>query len=68
MSYSLDKPCSKCKLEGGCLDAEMIQGAISTIHQLNNYVSWPNTPRDFMAHKGGGSITINCSNFQPKEE
>ncbi len=63
MSYSLDKKCSQCVKVGSCLDAEIIQGAINTIHQLNNYVG-VSRQRDFMAHKGSGSVEIKCSNFE----
>lgn len=62
MSYSLDKKCNQCTKVSSCLDAEIIQGAINTIHQLNNYISM-SKPRDFEAHKGGGSIEIKCVNF-----
>jgi hypothetical protein len=67
MSYSLDKKCNRCKNVDSCLDAEIVQGAINTIHQLNNYVSYPSRTRVFQAHKGGGTIEIKCSNFQPDE-
>ena len=63
MSYSLDKQCNQCAKVKSCLDAEIIQGAINTIHQLNDYVGHQ-APRDFMAHKGSGSIEIKCSNFE----
>jgi hypothetical protein len=62
MSYSLDKPCTQCAKVGDCLDAEIIQGAINTIHQLNNYVCL-SKPRNFEAHKGSGTVVIKCSNF-----
>jgi hypothetical protein len=55
MSYSLYKPCNQCAKVGSCLDAEIIQGAINTIHSLNNYVG-ASKPRDFEAHKGSGSV------------
>jgi hypothetical protein len=62
MSYSLYKPCNQCAKVGSCLDAEIIQGAINTIHSLNNYVG-ASKPRDFEAHKGSGSVEIKCNNF-----
>lgn len=62
MSYSLKAECPQCTKAGSCLDAEIIQGAINTIHQINNYVG-VSRPRDFEAHKGSGSVEIKCSNF-----
>ncbi len=62
MSYSLEKKCPQCTKVKSCLDAEIIQGAINTIHSLNNYVG-VSTPRDFEAHKGSGSVELKCSNF-----
>jgi hypothetical protein len=66
MSYSLTKPCGDCVKELECLDAEIIQGSINTIHSLNNYCGY-NKPRLFEAHRGGGTIEIKCSNYMKKE-
>jgi len=65
MSYSLTKLCADCQKELECLDAEIIQGAINTIHSLYNYCGY-NKPRAFEAHKGGGTIEIKCSLFTKK--
>lgn len=61
MSYSLESPCSKCTKEPECVDAQVIVGAIQTIHGL-----WKK------GHLGVGTIRIDCHHLvvkpEPKEQ
>jgi hypothetical protein len=58
MSYSLITKCRTCQKRNECADHDIIQGAINGIHM---------TPYG-LCHKGSGSVTIDCSNYQPPAE
>jgi hypothetical protein len=58
MSYSLNTKCHDCKKSVECTDHEVIRGAVDTIHMIGYNKS----------HKGGGSIELDCQNFEAKEE
>ncbi len=67
MSYSLESKCGTCKKNPECLDGTIIQGAINTIHTLNYAVGY-GKERQVLTHKGGGSVEIKCSNYDPLVE
>ena len=57
MSYSLESPCDECKIKEVCADGRFIKAARDTIHML-----------DSSHHRGSGTITHECLNFEKKEE
>lgn len=57
MSYSLNMKCFQCKKSWKCVDPQVLGGAIFTIHSIGFE----------KGHLGGGSIDLNCQNFEPKE-
>jgi len=57
MSYSLlGTDCFRCKKFDSCSDYHNIRGAIDTIHMVGNG----------KGHLGGGSVTLDCQNFEKK--
>lgn len=62
MSYSLNRKCGTCKKKVQCLDSSFVMAAISGIHQAN----YNDAQRQ--AHLGGGTITIDCCNYQDEKE
>jgi len=67
MSYGIKKPCDNCLVEDGCIDRFFIEGAVGGIHQVNGYST---KSKKFVGrgHLGGGTIHIDCQNFQPIPE
>jgi hypothetical protein len=63
MSYSVDSKCSTCVHHEKCVDLAVIQGSVNTIHGINMY-SFRIHSTINRGHLGGGTIIINCSNFQ----
>lgn len=58
MSYSLNKKCKECTKKDKCSDSSVLEGAIYSIHMIGND----------RGHLGGGSIDLNCQNFEQKTE
>jgi hypothetical protein len=59
MSYSFNADCFMCVKKVKCVDADIIQGAIQSIHQL--------TP--LKGHWGAGMIELHCQQLEmPKEK
>jgi hypothetical protein len=58
MSYSLNTKCFTCKKNDKCVDPVVLQNSINTLHALSSD----------KGHLGGGSIDLNCSNSEQKEE
>jgi hypothetical protein len=54
MSYGFVNPCFDCVKAVQCIDRDIIQGAIYSIHSLNQF--------NRTLHPGAGSITLQCSN------
>ena len=57
MSYSFNSKCFNCKKQPKCSDGNILAGAISVIHSNGQD----------KGHLGGGSVTHECQNFEPKE-
>ena len=57
MSYSLNTKCIECKKSDKCVDPQVLSGAIMAIHSIGSE----------RGHLGGGSVDLNCQNFEPKE-
>ena len=53
MSYSINQKCWKCEKRVRCVDLNIVEGAVQTIHSLDiNH-----------GHLGGGVIVLECQNF-----
>ena len=51
MSYSFIRRCDTCTKVESCVDADIIGGAVSSIHSIGSD----------KGHLGGGSITLDCN-------
>jgi len=69
MSYTVDSRCRDCNKEDRCVDLAILMGAVSGIHGVNGWSTKANQCIT-KGHLGGGSITLNCVNFeaQPAKE
>lgn len=58
MSWSVENKCFHCSHYIDCVDATLINSAISDIHYLGAE----------RGHLGGGVMAMDCQNFDRKEE
>jgi hypothetical protein len=64
MSYSLNSKCAGCNKEPECTDQVILQGAIQTIHGMNQSIVQGYKER---GHRGAGTVDLNCQNFEERE-
>ncbi len=58
MSYALNTPCYGCKKADKCVDASVLYGAQTAIHNIGSH----------RGHLGCGSIDLNCTNKEPDDK